>query len=131
MQQFADEWKILQQQQYIFEIGSLVIKLCNVFLLLLLIIFNITLVIGTSVLLVLWLQDAIFKTFQARGETRLLILERSIEKNIEKCEEMGAAQSDLAQADSVEAEKPFQLNQQFMKNRPTTLGLIQSYLQQS
>lgn len=75
----AREWTLLQSQCASYERGSLVIKLVA------------TVVVGLSLLMpfgaqwslcvvvgILWLQDAIWKTFQSRIEVRILRLETAL-----------------------------------------------------
>lgn len=74
----AREWGILQRQHEHYEFVALVIKLFAVFL------FAVALTLGLQdaltglLMLVLWMQDAIFKTFQGRLGARLLELERQL-----------------------------------------------------
>lgn len=74
----AREWGILQRQHEHYEFVALGIKLFAVFL------FAVALTLGLQdaltglLMLVLWMQDAIFKTFQARLGARLLELERQL-----------------------------------------------------
>ena len=127
MQHFIDEWKVIQNQQDRFELASLLIKLCNVFLLLLLIFLDFPFAIGALFLGVLWLQDAVTKTFQSRGEKRLLRLEKAIANG---CDLM-LTPDDTGHKNQYITEKPFQFNQTFIDSRPTTIGLISVYLKQS
>ena len=112
----AAEWAVLQNQCDSYEKFSLLIKLLAIALL------SITVVSGSesllmpALLLVLWLQDAIWKTFQGRIEARLL--------QLESCLADREAPTSLNQ-------KPYQYNTQFAENRPGTLGLIAEYLQQA
>ena len=74
----AQEWSVLQKLHERYEFGALAIKLTAVVL------FFAGLVIelhGTWLMLlvaVLWLQEGIFKTYQGRLGTRLLVLEQGI-----------------------------------------------------
>jgi hypothetical protein len=74
----AREWGILQRQHEHYEFVALGIKLFAVFL------FAVALTLGLQdaltglLMLVLWMQDAIFKTFQGRLGARLLELERHL-----------------------------------------------------
>ena len=112
----AAEWAVLQNQYDSYEKVSLLIKLLAIALL------SITVVSGSesllmpALLLVLWLQDAIWKTFQGRIEARLLQLESCL--------------ADRGDRTSLN-QKPYQYNTQFAENRPGTLGLIAEYLQQA
>ena len=72
------EWHLLQNQFDSYEKHSLYIKLVSIIVLLSA---EISALLGISsvlILLVLWGQDAIWKTFQSRIEPRLFKIERSI-----------------------------------------------------
>lgn len=116
MKHLQTEWSMLQGQIDIYEVWSLVIKLCNVVVLLLSIIFSISLLIASAILLVVWLQDAIWKTFQTRSEQRLLIVEQAISD-----EKRGNA-SDFV---------PMQLASEFEANRGSTISLFVEYGKQA
>ncbi|MEO8544429.1 MAG: hypothetical protein ABI434_12640 [Burkholderiaceae bacterium] len=104
------EWGILQQQHEHYEFVALGIKLVAVSL------FAITLTLGLQevfiglLMLVLWLQDAIFKTFQARLVARLLDLERH-----------------LAQGNATSGQA-FQLHTIWQAGRKNLAGLLGEYL---
>lgn len=115
-----EEWKILQQQVDNYEHWSLLIKLCQLAVLLFFISSSektVSMLVAILVMLVVWLQDAIWKTFQARSESRLILLEQ-------------AMADDFAQV-SDSPLVPFQFNCHFIMNRPSTLGLIQEYFKQA
>jgi len=67
-------------------------------------------------LLVLWLQDAIWKTFQSRIEVRLLQLEEYL--------------SDDQSLDYTD-QKPYQFNSQYVETRLGVVGLINEYFRQA
>lgn len=77
------EWCLLQNQYDSYEKHSLYIKLTAILVLVLAEIFNTITLILFFILLVLWLQDAIWKTFQSRFEPRLLQLEKNIREKTE------------------------------------------------
>ena len=68
-----------------------------------------------SLLLVLWLQDAIWKTYQSRIEVRLLKIETKSAENQKDEIDQGA----------------FQFNRDFEQSRPSTKGLIVEYGKQA
>jgi len=107
----GQEWQLLQTQFDSYEKFSLIIKLIHLSLACLLLSFSQPsyLLIGLGGLF--WLQDGIWKTFQARVETRLLKLEQNIEGE-----------------NSV---RPFQFNSEFLAQRGSNLSLILEYLKQS
>lgn len=101
------EWQTLQKSSDLFEIGSLVIKLFTILLTFILLYMNLDLVLSAGLVLILWLQDAIWKTFQSRFDSRILQIEHSIK---------------MKQQGSIE----FQTN--WENTRPGTIGLVVAYL---
>lgn len=75
---FSAEWIFLQNQFESYEKHSLYIKLFAIAILLLATISESVNTIVLLILAILWLQDAVWKTFQSRIEPRLLLLERTI-----------------------------------------------------
>ncbi|MEW6984404.1 hypothetical protein AAD001_17265 [Colwelliaceae bacterium 6471] len=110
----ATEWTLLQNQYDSYEKYSLVIKLVNVALFSVLVAMNSSDLLILAVVLVLWGQDAIWKTFQSRIESHLLILEKSLKK---------------AQADTQIS--AFQFNSLFIDKRPSSMGLMIEYAKQA
>ncbi len=108
---FENEWCLLQNQFDSYEKYSLLIKLANAGLLCTAYFVNRMSVFVVFLLLILWMQDAIWKTFQSRIETRLLQIENSL----------------LYESD----ENAFQFNSQYQINRPGVVGLIAEYLRQT
>jgi len=105
------EWCLLQNQFDSYEKHSLYIKLVSIMVLLSA---EISGVIGIPIifiLLVLWGQDAIWKTFQSRIEPRLLHLEKSISTDC--------------------SESACQFNTEYDKMSLSALGLIIEYARQS
>ncbi len=112
----SNEWMLLQNQYDGYEKYSLVIKL------LAMIVFycsHISEKIGWIVLFLLavfWLQDAIWKTFQARIELRLLALEEALsDRDIDANKHFVA----------------FQFNSDFLAKRTSQLALLKEYCLQS
>lgn len=101
-----DEWLLLHSQYENYEKWSLVIKLMSVFVTLWSLSFTVKGVFVAFLLLVLWLQDGIWKTFQQRLEARLILLETTPDAASE-------------------------LYSDFQKNRPNVKGLIKEYLYSS
>ena len=112
----ANEWSLLQNQFDNYEKYSLLIKLSAIGLLAVAYLLNNLTDFVFFLLLILWFQDAIWKTFQSRIETRLLQLEDYL-----SCEEL------LENNDA----KAYQLNSLYLKNRPSSVGLIKEYLRQA
>ena len=76
--EYRTEWSLLQNQFDSYEKHSLYIKLLSILVLTTSIILIGTHVFVILILLVLWLQDGIWKTFQSRIEERLLLIEGAI-----------------------------------------------------
>ncbi|PCK04418.1 MAG: hypothetical protein COA42_19240 [Alteromonadaceae bacterium] len=112
----ATEWCLLQNQFDSYEKYSLLIKLTSIGLLVAAYLANNLSVFVGLLLLLLWLQDAIWKTFQARIDTRLLQLE----------EYLSAEHKQTA----IES-KAYQFNRLYLQQRPTNAGLIIEYCQQA
>lgn len=109
--EFKTEWRLLQDQFDSYEKHSLYIKLLSVIVLLIVEMSDAISFFAVLLLLVLWLQDAIWKTFQSRIEVRLLQVEKYIS------EESGKS--------------AFQFNSEFHKVRLRGLSLINEYIRQS
>ncbi|MFT5220197.1 MAG: hypothetical protein ACI822_003103 [Gammaproteobacteria bacterium] len=109
--EFRTEWCLLQNQFDSYEKHSLYIKLLSVIVMLVALISNVISIFIVLLLIVIWLQDAIWKTFQSRIETRLLQIEKCISDASE-----GAA---------------FQFNREYQSVRLSGLSLINEYFRQS
>lgn len=111
----ADEWALLQNQFDSYEKFSLLIKLANITLMSCAIFFKIFNIYLLFILMIIWLLDGIWKTFQSRIETRLLIVEEYFSKG------------------SLHESKilPYQFNRQFMQHRPGGITLIKEYVRQA
>lgn len=107
------EWSLLQNQFDSYEKYSLVIKLISVGVLTYAFTSGVVGVFVVCLLLVLWMQDAIWKTFQGRIETRLLQVEKSL---------AATGNSDVT---------AFQFNTQFLQHRSGITGLIVEYVKQA
>ncbi len=105
------EWAALQYQYDAYEKYALLIKLLSVVLLVLAEIMQLDTRLLLLIVLVLWLQDAIWKTFQSRIDRRLLLVEQSYH--------------------DATGFVPFQFNSQYLAQRPGSLGLLREYLLQA
>ncbi|MER2490455.1 hypothetical protein [Catenovulum sediminis] len=103
-----DEWVVLQKAYDKYEALSLGIKIFSIALAAYQFSANATLTLSIVLLAVCWLQDAIWKTFQARIDARLIWLEVAIKGG--------------------EVAGGFEFNLQWSKNRPSTVGLIKQYI---
>ena len=101
MNLLEQEWLLLQKQQEQYEFAGLAIKGLAV----LLFAFDASLLL--PLLLVLWLQDAIVKTFQARLGARLLRVEQGLRE--------------------VDTAIGMQLHSDWMAARPGGIGLLREY----
>ena len=112
----AAEWSLLQNQFDSYEKHSLLIKLSSIGVLAAAYFTNHLSVFILCLLFILWLQDAIWKTFQARIGSRLLQLEAylSNEHTPQHCD--GVA---------------FQFNSLYAQNRPGSAALIKEYFSQA
>lgn len=110
MNDFQSEWAILHGDIEKYERFSLIIKLFSVLIFALSVAFSINTLIAVSTMLILWLQDGIWKTFQNRLEARILIIEKGIESH--------ANENNLA----------FQLYSEWQQKRSGILNLIKEYL---
>lgn len=106
-----NEWALLQNQFDSYEKYSLIIKLVNCGVFFITVLLSSTPIFVALLLMALWGQDAIWKTFQSRIEKRLLLIEKSLLDGIE--------------------ERAYQFNNQYQKNRPGVLGLIGEYFGQA
>ena len=113
---FASEWSLLQNQFDSYEKHSLLIKLSSIGVLSTAYFTNHLSLFVLFLLLILWLQDAIWKTFQARIDARLLQLEDylSNEHTLENHNVIA-----------------FQFNSLYAQNRPGSIDLLKEYLSQS
>lgn len=110
-QELQKEWSLLQNQFDSYEKHSLYIKMVSVIVLLAVEIVSVFSFTMVFILFVLWMQDAIWKTFQSRIETRLLIIEKAISERNDK--------------------DACQFNSEYLKDRLTGLALIFEYAKQS
>lgn len=112
----ANEWSLLQTQVNRSEREALLIKLASVIVLVSAVLVQSASLYLAMVLAILWLQEAIWKTFQARTETRLLEIEQLL-----------AAAQQSRDSDGV----AYQLNSRFVQERRSGIRLIAEYLSQA
>jgi len=108
---FKTEWCLLQNQFDSYEKHSLYIKLLSISVVLTAELLNKSSIFIILILAVLWLQDAIWKTFQSRIEPRLLRLEKYIREGGDHDE--------------------FQFNSEYLHVRLSGQSLIYEYVCQS
>lgn len=78
MSSLKNEWAILHNDIERYERFSLIIKLFSVFVCVIAIAHDVVWWFAIALVFILWLQDAIWKTFQKRTETRVLAIEEKI-----------------------------------------------------
>lgn len=108
----SQEWLLLQSQSEQLERSCLLIKLVCVLLLALGLMLTLNLYLAAAFVCILWLQEAIVRTSQARLLARILQLE--------------ALLRDAAQAQA--EQHAFQLHTQWQQQRGGALSLIMEYL---
>ena len=81
---FTQEWTILHNDHEKYERYSLLIKLVSVLVSFLALAFDLNLIISVIFIAVIWLQDGIWKTFQARMSDRILLVEQLIKKQLKE-----------------------------------------------
>lgn len=112
----ASEWSLLQNQFDSYEKYSLIIKLFSVFILSVAYFTHHLNSFIFLLLLVLWLQDAIWKTFQSRIGIRLLQLEGYL-----------SGDQSLDRTNG----KAYQFNSQYIEARLGVAGLMNEYFRQA
>lgn len=115
------EWATLQTTFENYERGGLIIKLVAVVLTALGLLTSFAPILVCFVLVVLWLQEGIWRTFQARIAARLLVVERGL---------VGCNQSASPDAERQAANLPVacQLHSDWSAARPGVIGLLRAYL---
>ena len=109
MSDYQQEWAILHADIEKYERYSLLIKLTAALSSVLCEAFSMSLWFTIPVILVMWLQEGIWKTFQGRLGARIVYIEREIENK-------------------AKVEDPFQLYTQWEAQRPGIIGLIREYI---
>jgi len=117
MKELSQEWCVLQNQYDQFEKYALLTKLFSIVILLLGLTLALSGMVLIALMLVLWGQEAIWKTFQSRTEERLIVLEQGISK------EHGS--------EVLKGLVAFQFNSEFLAHRANTIGLFKEYAQQA
>jgi hypothetical protein len=105
----SQEWTILQNNFEAYEISSLLIKLISIVLFTAGLAAALNLGVMCAVVLMLWVQEGIFRTYQSRLGARLLCVESLLRP--------GDAMSGAA----------FQLHTQWHLTRPGVAGLLMEY----
>ena len=106
MNKLQNEWNILHQDIEKYARFSLLIKLFSVLVCLLTFAYDLSTWLAILFILILWLQNGIWQTFQGRLEKRILFIEQQLQSNTHL--------DDTA----------FQLYSQFQTQRLGAVGLI-------
>lgn len=109
--EFESEWCFLQNQFESYEKHSLYIKIISILVLLSAEISGVISVFIVLILVVLWIQDSIWKTFQSRLEPRLFQIEKYISEKTN--------------------ESAFQFNREYHKVCLSGLSLVGEYTRQA
>lgn len=109
---FSSEWQTLHNSHEKYEHFALLIKIFAVALTLIAIMHSLSVFLILLLLAILWLQEGIWKTFQARTCMRIENIEQAMSKKQTDDSEISA----------------FQLYSQWTKNRPTTTALLANYI---
>ena len=112
------EWITLQNQFDSYEKCSLAIKLFSVLICCILVFVLDTGLWPLVVVVILWLQDGIWKTFQNRIGQRLEVVEQAIQDNLHH-------NSDNA------SQMGMQFNLAWNQSRPHAIGLVSEYIKQA
>ena len=110
MNDFQNEWMIIHGDIEKYARFSLIIKLFSVLVSVLSVAYTIDVWFAVAFILVLWLQDGIWTTFQKRLETRVVFVEQKLQNEADK---NGTA---------------FQFYSQWEENRQDMTGLVKEYL---
>ena len=109
----GQEWMTLQNNYEQYEKIALFIKLTSVILFFIGLVMSVNGVLSGLIILVLWLQEGIWKTYQSRIGDRILMIESAIKHD-------GNAET-----------AAFQLHSIWQAGRSGTLGLVREYLTNS
>ena len=105
---FEQEWLNLQTHYEGYERSALLIKLVCIVFFAAGLVLRLQVMVAAVFVSIFWLQEGIFRTYQARLGERILQIESSLR-------------------DTTQTGLAFQLHTEWLKNRPTALGLILEY----
>jgi len=115
------EWQELHNSIESYEHFSLLIKLLAISLTVLVITFTKTNHLTLLVLAILWLQEGIWRTYQARTTSRIVLIERYLPPIKENDNSLTDENNTVA----------FQFYSQWNENRAGSVALIKEYIQNS
>lgn len=107
--QLAQEWTTLQNNHEAYERSALLIKLVATLLTAAAWVYGLDPLALGALVLILWVQEAVLKTWQARLVTRLVDIETMFRRG------------------SQSGDEPFQLHSQWLAQRPGLMGLLADY----
>ena len=113
---YKKEWRLLQNQFDSYEKFSLIIKLVNIGVFYIAYVTSNIGLITVILITILWLQDAIWKTFQSRIDMRLHQLEGYL---------LDSETSDFS------GKAAYQFNSLALNNKESTSALIEEYIHQA
>ena len=108
----SQEWLALQSQYEQYERGALLIKLVCLVLFATGLMLTFNLILAALFVLIFWLQEGIFRTYQTRLGSRILQVEAGLKPGLHQ--DGGACQ-------------PFQLHSEWLRTRPSAMGLLCEY----
>ncbi|WP_124948227.1 hypothetical protein [Sulfurirhabdus autotrophica] len=115
----VQEWVALQNNYEQYEKIAVYIKLTSVVLFFIGLVMSLNGILSGLMVLVLWLQEAIWKTYQSRLGERILMVESMIK------------QGGNAEAEAEAEAAAFQLHSIWQVSRPGALGLVREYFANS
>jgi len=108
MNDFQNEWAIIHNDIEKYQRFSLIIKLFSILICTQSFAYSSNPFVTILIIVVLWLQDGIWKTFQQRLESRILIIESNIKNKTDN--------------------NSFQLYSEWQENRSGTIKLVTEYI---
>lgn len=124
-----NEWTTLQTQHEQYETGGLVIKLASVALTVAGFALHLNLKLMLALVALLWVQEAIYRTFQSRMGRRILRVEALIKLGSGATTGLASAQTGSLQPQAAAAPgAAFQLHSEWAANRPGVVGLLAEYV---
>ena len=126
------EWTTLQNNHEHYESGALLIKLASVVLTAAGFAAHLNLKLMAALVVLLWVQEAIYRTFQSRLGQRILRVERLIKLGSQAAGGLAGAQNiaskpHLQPQAAAEQGAAFQLHSEWAANRPGVAGLLAEY----
>lgn len=138
---WQSEWLILHENIEHYERLAYILKWLTGALFVLSIIAALPTLLLTALLLVLWLQEGIWKTFQSRLVARILVVEQKISSTVQDVmseptelneqNTIELASPQLVENPTNETTRPFQLYRQFESKRSSSIQTVGEYVKNS